>query len=344
MAQIEERSYAEAMPARAERRSGGRWPLWGAAAGVLGIVGTIVTDVRPEGKGDGDSLVTAADMEVLSRSGYHLGVVAGYLAVAALLVFAAAWRRSAERFLPESIAARVVANGLIASAGALIFIGGIRSAMHRAKRNRLKQIHAGKPWMHDHTWTSEGIEEDAGPSPLSYFIGAIMLAIFLTPFHWIALVKNVWPFYFAFIFDIAVLMIVVEGFVIMARRRKYGLSRLRFRRFPFFLGEQFDAAFSSERPIGEFRNVTFTLRCLREQKMGKHVGVFELYKDELKIEQPGIAGAQEFPITFNLPAEQRGTDIDAQPPYYWELEIIADTSGVDYKAQFLVPVYEKPAG
>ena len=129
MAQIEERSYAEAMPARAERRSGGRWPLWGAAAGVLGIVGTIVTDVRPEGKGDGDSLVTAADMEGLSRSGYHLGVVAGYLAVAALLVFAAAWRRSAERFLPESVAARVVANGLIASAGALMLGYGFKGAM-----------------------------------------------------------------------------------------------------------------------------------------------------------------------------------------------------------------------
>jgi hypothetical protein len=35
------------------------------------------------------------------------------------------------------------------------------------------------------------------------------------------------------------------------------------------------------------------------------------------------------------------TQITADVPRYWELEITADTPGVDYKATFLIPIYEK---
>jgi hypothetical protein len=96
---------------------------------VLGIVATMVTDVRPDGKRDGSSLVTPADMESLSRSSYHVGVVTGYLTVAALLVLAAAWRRSVETRYADSVAARVVANGLVAAAGALMLGYGFKGAM-----------------------------------------------------------------------------------------------------------------------------------------------------------------------------------------------------------------------
>ncbi len=106
-----------------------RWPLFGAAAGVLGIVGTLITDVRPDQLRDGDVLVNSGDVAALSHTTYQIGVIAGYFCVAALLVMAAAWRRHVEQRYLDSIAARVVSNGLIASAGALSLGYGWKGAM-----------------------------------------------------------------------------------------------------------------------------------------------------------------------------------------------------------------------
>lgn len=109
--------------------SGRRWLWWGVAAGALGFVATLVTDVRPAGKTDGDSLVTAADMADLGHGMYHVGVVVGYATVVALLVLAAGWRRTVEPRYAGSLAARLVSNGLIASAGALTLGYGFKGAM-----------------------------------------------------------------------------------------------------------------------------------------------------------------------------------------------------------------------
>ena len=102
-----------------------RWAWWGVAAGILGVVATILTLVNAPG-----SPPTSADMAHLSSGTYHLGGAVGYLAVAALLVTAGAWRaRVIPSLAPTSIAARVVADGLTASAAALALGYGWKLAM-----------------------------------------------------------------------------------------------------------------------------------------------------------------------------------------------------------------------
>jgi hypothetical protein len=110
-----------AVPAEAAIASR-RWAWWGVAAGVLGIIGTIVTLVN-------DTHPTPDSVAALDPGTYHVGGAVGYLAVAALLVTAAAWRARVARLIPASIAARVVADGLTASAGALALGYGWKLAM-----------------------------------------------------------------------------------------------------------------------------------------------------------------------------------------------------------------------
>jgi hypothetical protein len=111
-----------AVPADEAATASRRWAWWGVAAGVLGIIGTIVTLV-------GDTDPTPDSVAALDPGAYHLGGAAGYLAVAALLVTAAAWRARVARLIPASIAARVVADGLTASAAALTLGYGWKLAM-----------------------------------------------------------------------------------------------------------------------------------------------------------------------------------------------------------------------
>jgi hypothetical protein len=69
-----------------------------------------------------------------------------------------------------------------------------------------------------------------------------------------------------------------------------------------------------------------------------------IYPDEVAIKKEGVHEnvGDALPITFNLPTGDLGTKIsECSTPRYWELEIHADTPGVDFNARFLVPVYTR---
>jgi hypothetical protein len=105
---------------------GWAWPLWGVAAGVLGAIGHIFAfpDVSEEEYQSGAALI-----ETLDRTTYHIGVVAGLLAVFSLLLFASGFRRWAAAIAPASLAAGAVTMALVASAGAMILGYGMKGSL-----------------------------------------------------------------------------------------------------------------------------------------------------------------------------------------------------------------------
>ncbi|MEU4013778.1 hypothetical protein AB0E56_00810 [Microbacterium sp. NPDC028030] len=113
-------------------RAGRLWLLWGVAAGLFGLIATILFDVRPWTEADyerGGVLIAAAeDMPNLDPMGNRLGFLFGFAAVACLLVFHGAWRVRTER-TPGSVAARVFAAGLITSAAGLTFGYGWKGSL-----------------------------------------------------------------------------------------------------------------------------------------------------------------------------------------------------------------------
>ncbi len=99
----------------------GREPwLWtGAAAGLLGVLGTLVFDIHIPGDGTSADTVRMEMVGAIDQQKAHFSIISGFLAVTLLLVFAAAWRKSIEPRLPDSLAARIVSQALTAAAGAL---------------------------------------------------------------------------------------------------------------------------------------------------------------------------------------------------------------------------------
>ncbi|MGA6224296.1 hypothetical protein ACPESV_28680 [Streptomyces umbrinus] len=113
-------------------RSGGgngraRWPLYGVAAGLLGVVATFVADPR-NGVVETERVDTSI-LDEVSRGTAHLGLVAGFITVALLLVLAGAWRRQVEPRVPGSTAAHVVSGALTASAAGLTYGYGWKGAL-----------------------------------------------------------------------------------------------------------------------------------------------------------------------------------------------------------------------
>ena len=104
------------------------WPVWGIVAGVAGVLSNLVWN-------DQNSL-TAAQMasgpgvvEHLERSTYHLGVVAGWVAIVGVLVSAAGWARVGRERGDAHLAWSVIPFGLVAAASSLLLGYGVKGAL-----------------------------------------------------------------------------------------------------------------------------------------------------------------------------------------------------------------------
>lgn len=109
-----------------ETTGGFLWPLWGAAAGVLGIIAHIISmpALTEEERATGVEVVG-----LLESGNHHIGVVAGMLAVFCLLALASGWRRWLAVRAPDSLAAGIVPLAFVASAGALILAYGFKGML-----------------------------------------------------------------------------------------------------------------------------------------------------------------------------------------------------------------------
>jgi hypothetical protein len=103
-----------------------RWPLWGAAAGVGGVVANLLTQpsVQNSDRRDAEKVVDA-----LSRGSYHVAVVFAFAAVVCLVLFAAGLSRWAARQATPSLALPAAVFGLVASAGAMIGAYGVKGQL-----------------------------------------------------------------------------------------------------------------------------------------------------------------------------------------------------------------------
>lgn len=113
----------------AGRRRFALWPLWAAAAGVLGMVSTVVTDTRVDADEDFDFPVGAEHMATLDYDMFRVGGFTGYLTVICLVVFLAVWRHRVEQRFSWSVGASVVTFGIGVSAAALTLAYGWKGAL-----------------------------------------------------------------------------------------------------------------------------------------------------------------------------------------------------------------------
>lgn len=104
------------------------WHLWGVVAGVGGIVANLLGGDR-SGLTDEQLRSGAGVVPHLDRAAYHLGAVAGWVAIAALVIVAAGWQRLARRLSDDDIAWQVVPLGFVAAAGALTVGYGFKGAL-----------------------------------------------------------------------------------------------------------------------------------------------------------------------------------------------------------------------
>lgn len=220
----------------------------------------------------------------------------------------------------------------------------------RAARAR-KEEHPLEPWYWDYDWDSRWAESGGLGPVFQAFLAFLFLTAFLSMFNWWAFFSDEGPLpvkLFVGLFDLIDLLVLWGAIYGLFQFFKYGKSRFHFARFPFRPGNSVEGGLEAGRALAAAPSLSLTLRYIEEvmetHRSGNKTSTTQvLYllheiKQELSAAQFANADAG-IPISVRLPAGEFSNRLIESPRRYWELEVKAETPGIDYAARFLLPVY-----
>ncbi len=219
-------------------------------------------------------------------------------------------------------------------------IYGRKGVFGRGRGRDLERAFPEEPWRWDHAWNDREAASDTLSQAVRALRVSMVLFLLLLPFNWIAFLSGEAQLFFTagvVLFDAVLLVVLGHGLYLLARRLKYGSSRLVFERFPFFLGDRLECRLVSSRPVSAEGSVSVTLRCVQEEfryrpnpRKPPKIVCWQLYADEQKIDAEGLRSrGQTDPLVFDLPIGPYTTKLSGHPCRYWEIEVTAATAGVD---------------
>ena len=228
-------------------------------------------------------------------------------------------------------------------------LGGVR---RKAKIKIVKTTRASSPWLWDYEWQALGISDNKLKKVMHGLIMLIVVGAFLAPFHWWAFVSDegsimvkAMVVFFDLVFGLGGGYYFLNNLALFL---KYGNTRLRFSSFPFLLGDTLSVLLV-DLPA-EINQLQLDLRFIEEQYETRGSGrnkesrvvCYQLYHEERILKGREVASSGKLSLEWGLPNEPEMTStLSQRPARFWELEVKADTPGVDYHSRFLLPVYAR---
>ncbi|MBI4179498.1 LapA family protein [bacterium] len=242
--------------------------------------------------------------------------------------------------------------------GIVFVLGGLAvwsMAWRQFRENRRRQeIRRGgvhEKILSDYDWQTRGFAVPRWSKFVKSLLTALFLTLFFSIFNFLAfgadgpwLVKCV-----VIVFDLITAAVWWETSVILGRTLKFGGSRLDFTDFPYRMDRPVTLRWYPANGIDRARKGQFTLRCVKEwyesHGHGKHhsthlvheqiwCGIWRL--DNPKVFQPGMP----IEISYEPPADLPSTQLSADKPVFWEMDIQLDLPGLDFEEVYLVPIYQ----
>jgi hypothetical protein len=216
---------------------------------------------------------------------------------------------------------------------------------------RRREEHPLEPWLWDFPFDTTKATHGSLGRAVGGFVGFGFFCIFLAGFHFWAFFTGEGPLpvkIFVVLMDFVALLILWGAFHSLFAYLKYGKSRLHFARFPFRPGNSIEAGLEVNSRIRDAQKIELALRYIEEivitRGSGKNSNTqINLYclHEVLQTITPAQYGSTdgEIPISMRLPSGDYSTRLLEKPRRYWELEVKAETPGIDYQAAFLLPVY-----
>lgn len=238
-------------------------------------------------------------------------------------------------------------------------VSTVVGVLRQALRLQTLAAHPDEPWRGDHPWGQRG-GHDRLRFKLSTPLKVLLYALFLLPFHVLyqrlASGSGEWIAGGALaLFDLTWLASAGYTLYALGRSLKYRGARLEWSGVPFLVGQPLQVAFRLPAALRALRDpptLVFTLRALSEgwkslpsgqgQQTHTQLAVTPLVQLEQRERADRSDDEGRLQLTFTPPPGSPGTQLApgvAGELIYWELEVQAETPGIDYRGLFLLPVY-----
>ncbi len=307
-----------------------------AAASARGTLAQIVRDFSDRSeKGDPGALFAKYGGGLLPMA---MGIPFMAVGVAILILLP---RQAPRQILPY------VFGAIFALAGLLVFWMGLSAlkAAAAATQDRRKE-----PWRSDYARDPRGARPDAPGRSFMGCLGGLLFLLLIGVFNVLWTVRKdisalIVVTIVLVVFDALALLMLGTLLLAVLQRIRAGSPRLSWAKFPFFVGDRFEASFVCGRPLHVTGPVRATLRCV-EQTLGEdssgrpEVHPYAIYARSETFEPPQ-ARLTAFDVRFDVPGTVPGTDLSKQESTYWLLEVRAPLEGPDFSTQFLVPIYSR---
>ena len=218
----------------------------------------------------------------------------------------------------------------------------------------MQQNWSEKPWLQRSDWAEGKVTQTGagGDNLLTLFtiiwnVLSFALTIFALASSWGSGDEPWFILIFPFV-GIALIIVTVRTRI---RSRKYGISILNLETLPAILGQEFRAVIETNitaksNPTNGFhvRLVCIEHKSTLDREGDKRVSEEKLWSTEKQYE--GILSERDnhviIRVFFDIPEGLPSTKlIPEDDRSYWQIEVSASMSGVDYAAQFEIPVFEK---
>jgi hypothetical protein len=237
--------------------------------------------------------------------------------------------------------------------GLAAFVAGLRGLYRQRRARRAFLAGATAPWDWDHPWERGGARDDVWRRALRRFAWVGLLALFLSPFHYLLLTIEGTTFrvlggLFLLVFDAAALFTFASAVKAIIQALKYGRVFLQYEQFPMLLGRPASVRLLLDRRV-DAASLSCTIRLIEERvevsyprrgKSSRQYVFDQLYEEKVTASlAQGADGRQTARVEFHLPEGDYSTRLSGDEPRYWLFEAEAATPGVDFHARFLLPIY-----
>jgi hypothetical protein len=284
----------------------------------------------------------------------HFGLSRWRLLFAAPFLAVGAWVAGiGVGVFPQQPGTAALPPWLAAVIGIIFFVVGLylvsemlRGMAGRALARRGRDM---APWRFDHHWSGLVVHDETGWSAYRSLAGACAFGVFVAVLHMPLFLEPdpkrlpVMLYVVLGLFDLILL-----GLLLVARRLRYGRTRVRLNTFPFYMGDALEVALEGGAALADRHGLRATLRCVEEavethgQGKDSTTGLvcYQIYGEQRMFDTDPRGHAA---LSFALPADLPGNRLLDMPPTYWEIEVRVTQPGVDYVGIFLMPVYRAPA-
>lgn len=243
---------------------------------------------------------------------------------------------------------------LFGGAGAAITLGAL-FAIPKVRAQAAKQAAAPEePWLWNPEWASGRIVSSTHKNAWFLVTFAAFWLLISAPVAAIipaqAIKEQEYPLLVLMAFPVLGLVMLVSGMVSVARARRYGHSVLVLHTPTGLTGGYLSGTVEVPKPVEAPQGVMATLKCVDEKTEGtgknRRTSTHTLWQDEQNIapqvtQQFGNEGTL-LPVQFAIPAGLPSTDAEGNERIRWTLKLEARTAGLDYTAEFHVPVFAAP--